>query len=138
MAMSTCPTNALPEDQNLTIDSDGIFAVMPRANTTDTDATDPWMIDCCDPSPARLASDNLTGSCWQWCDLPPRYTNLTTDQEDLLDAFRRCVTGSSTYLNSSVKPNIFHVSSSANQQGSGDGIVPLALVLGLAVWRLLM
>lgn len=138
MSFTTCPTNAIPEDADLDIDSNYLYAIMPRANTTASDIPDPWMVSCCEPSPAKLASNSVTGACWQWCDLPPRYTNQTTDKDMLLGDFQRCVSTSASYKNSTVKPNIFHVSAAARDGVVGDGIVGLAVVLGLAMWRLFM
>lgn len=138
MSFTTCPTNAIPEDSDLNIDSKSLYAVIPRANTTANDIPDPWMVSCCEPNPVKLASNSVTGACWQWCDLPPRYTNQTTDRDMLLEDFTFCVSTSASYKNSTVKPNIFHVSAAARDGVVGDGMVGLAVVLGLAVWRLFM
>lgn len=138
MSFATCPTNALPEDENLSIDSDSIFAVVPRGNATDTDIPDDWMVSCCEPSPVQLASDGSTGSCWQWCDLPPKYTNWTSDASKMTSQFQNCITSSASYLNSSIQPNIFHVSAAARDGMMGDEMIGLAVVLGLGVWRLFM
>lgn len=135
---STCPTNALPEDENLGIDSDSIYAVVPRGNITSNDIPDEWMVSCCNPSPVRLASDNSTGTCWQWCDLPPKYTNWTSETSKMSDEFTTCITSSASYRNSSVQPNIFHVSAAARDDVAADGMAGLAVVLGLALWRLIM
>lgn len=139
MATTTCPTNAIPEDANLDIDSDSAFAVVPRGNTTDTDTPDAWMVTCCAPSPAHLAGDGgLTGTCWQWCDLPASYTNWTSDSSKMLDQFQGCVTASASYKNSSVQPNIFHVSAAPRDAVVGDGVVGLAAVLVVTAWSLFM
>lgn len=140
MSFTTCPTNAIPEDSALNIDSKSVFAVTPRANTTSNDIPDPWMVSCCDPNPVRLASNSATGACWQWCDLPPRYTNQTTDISMLSEDFTLCVSTSDSYKNSTIKPNGFLVgtSAAAGDGAVGDGMVGLAVVLSLVVWRLFM
>lgn len=138
MSSKTCPTNAMPEDENLSIDSDSIYAVVPRGNSTANDIPDEWMVSCCEPSPVHLASDNSIGTCWQWCDLPPRYTNWTSETSKMSDQFVSCVTSSASYINSTVQPNIFHVSAAARGGMIGDGMVGIAVVLGLAGWRLFM
>lgn len=138
MAMATCPTNAIPEDQNLNIDSDSVFAVVPRGNTTDSDDPDAWMVGCCEPSPVQLAGDGLTGTCWQWCDLPASYTNWTSDSSKMMNQFTNCITYSASYKNSTVQPNIFHVSAAPRAAVVGDGIVGLAAVLVVTAWRVLM
>lgn len=138
MSSQACPTNAMPEDENLSIDSDSIFAVVPRGNATANDIPDEWMVSCCEPSPVQLASDNSIGTCWQWCDLPPKYTNLTSETSKMSDQFVSCIMSSASYLNSTVQPNIFHVSAAASDGMMGDGVFGLAVVLGLAVWQLFM
>ncbi|KAL1858038.1 hypothetical protein Daus18300_010150 [Diaporthe australafricana] len=80
---ATCPSSAVPEPINLCIESKSVFAVVPRGNYT-TDAPDDWMVTCCEPNAVQLASDGITGTCWQWCDLPPAFTNQTSDLSDLV------------------------------------------------------
>lgn len=139
MSFTTCPTNALPEDENLGTPIDLPFAVSPRGNTTDNDIPDPWMVSCCEPASVQLVSANLsTWTCWQWCALPPRYTNGTSDASRMTDEFASCVTSSPSYINASVQPNIFHVSAASRGGVTGDGMVGLAILLGLVAWRLFM
>lgn len=135
-----CPTNALPEDKNLGIQTPGvIFAVAPRGNTTANKIPDPWMVDCCAPASVQITSANLsTWACWQWCDLPPSYTNGTSDTSRMLHEFASCVTSDPSYANASVKVNVFHVSAAPRDRAMGDGMVGLATVLGLVVWWLFM
>lgn len=130
---STCPTNAIPENPD--IDSNSIYAVVPRGNTTVTDNPDDWMISCCEPSTVQPASDNLTGSRWQWCDLPPRYTNWTSETSKMSDQFVSCVTSSTSYEDSTIRPNIFHVSAATRGGVMGDGMVVLGVVLVHTVWQ---
>lgn len=140
MSSAKCPTNALPEGKDLDNPTPGsIFALAPRGNTTDNRIPDPWMVSCCAPASVQIISANLsTWACWQWCDLPPSYTNGTSDSSRMLHEFASCVTSDPSYANASVKVNVFHVSAAPRDRVMGDGMVGLAMVLGLVVWGLFM
>lgn len=134
---TTCPSNAVPEPVNLGIDSKSVYAVVPRGNYT-TDSPDDWMVSCCEPSPVQLAGDGSTGTCWQWCDLPSKYTNGTSDSSRLTSDFLGCITSTARATNSSNPPSAALVSTAARGGVVSDGMIGLTLMLGLTVWRLLM
>ncbi|KAI3401466.1 hypothetical protein diail_10900 [Diaporthe ilicicola] len=134
---TTCPNNSVPEPVNLGIESKSVFAVVPRGNYT-TDAPDDWMVTCCEPNEAQLASDGVTGICWQWCDLPPTYTNQTSDPSQLTNEFLRCITSTSRASNSSNLPSAVLISGAASHGMLGDGTMGLSVVLVIAIWQLCM
>lgn len=127
----TCPSNAVPEPINLDIDSDSVFAVVPRGNYT-SDSPDDWMVSCCAPSAVQLASDNSTGTCWQWCDLPQQFTNGTSDSSRGSD-FLGCLTSTARATNSSYMPSAALVSAAAGGGVPGQGMVGLGVVLLMTV-----
>lgn len=132
----TCPANAVPEPVNLGIDSKSAFAVVPRGNYT-SDTADDWMVSCCEPSTVQLASDGLTGTCWQWCDLPPQYTNWTSDSSKQSSDFLRCITSTARATNSSYPPSAALVSAAARDGALGGGVFGLTAIFVLAVSLLL-
>jgi len=128
----SCPTNAVPEPVNLGIDSKSVFAVVPRGNYT-ADIPDDWMISCCEPSVVQLASDGSTGTCWQWCDLPPQYTNWTSDSSQRMNQFLDCITFTARATNSSFPPSAVLVSAAARDGVLRDGVFGIIAVFVLAV-----
>lgn len=128
----TCPSGAVPEPINLDIDSSSVFAVVPRGNYT-SDSPDDWMVSCCAPNAVQLASDNSTGTCWQWCDLPPQFTNSTSDSSNQSMDFLGCLTSTARATNSSYMPSAALVSAAAMSRGLEEGTVGLVVVLVMTV-----
>lgn len=133
----TCPKAAVPEPVNIGIDSNSIYAVSPRGNYT-SDRPDDWMISCCEPSPVRLARNDEFGTCWEWCELPSKYTNATSDTDRLSSEFLRCLTSTARATNSSFPPTAVMVSAAPRHGVAGDLTLGLAVALAVAVWRLFM
>lgn len=134
---TTCPNNAVPEPVNIGIDSKSVYAVVPRGNNTG-DSPDDWMVSCCEPSTVQLAGNDEAGTCWQWCDLPSKYTNATSDSSRLTSDFLRCITSTARATNSSNVPSAVLLSAAPRDGVAGDGVLGLAVVLAVAVWRLFM
>lgn len=132
-----CPQNAVPEPNGIGIDSKSVFVVVPRGNYTG-DSADDWMVTCCEPSPVQLAGNDMAGTCWQWCDLPSKYTNLTSKESLLLSDFTRCVTATARATNSSYRPSAVLLSAAPRDGVVLDGLLGLAVVLAVAAGRLFM
>lgn len=131
----TCPRNAVPEPINIGIDSKSVYAVVPRGNYT-SDSGDDWMVTCCEPSPVQLAGNDEFGTCWQWCELPPKYTNLTSEESLLMSDFNGCITSTARVTNSSFRPSAVLLSAAHRDGAMGDGMVGLTMILAVAMWRL--
>ena len=97
------------------------------------DIPDDWMVSCCEPSVVQLASDGSTGTCWQWCDLPPQYTNWTSDSSQRMNQFLDCITFTARATNSSFPPSAVLVSAAARDGVLGDGVFGIIAVFVLAV-----
>lgn len=135
---ASCPRRATPEADGLGLDDrKSIFAVVPRENYTG-DSPDDWMVSCCEPSPVQLVGNEEFGTCWQWCDLPSNYTNLTSDTSILSADFMRCMTSTARATNSSYPPTALLLSAAPRAGVAGDGVLGLALVLAVAVWGLFL
>lgn len=133
---SSCPDAAVPEPINLGIDSHSPFAVVPRRNYTAIDTPDEWMTACCAPNAVHIATDNSTGPCWEWCQVPAQYTNWTSDSNQMSGQFFSCIR-TAAGRNSSTGPKAMLFSAAAGRDRGGGGGIVGVLALVVVVWQLL-
>ena len=82
MANSSCPAlNALPNLNDYPISSKVDYVYIHGQNVSDA-----AMTDCCAPN-----SVNLVDGCYEWCELPARYTNTSMARHNAMADFNTCL-----------------------------------------------
>lgn len=82
----SCPPAAAPA--SLPIPQSITYAVIPGRN-----ASDPWMVNCCDPYPVHVVE-----TCWLWCEISPELVR-NTSSDYIWDKFGNCLEDNDRDLN---------------------------------------
>ena len=118
MSNNTClGPGAMPDLKTLPIPQNITFGAIPGRTVEEP------MMTCCEPNPVHIAD-----GCYQWCELPKRFTNNSAPQDVVTSNFLRClrrpgdnVTGGSVHMAS----------------GTGKAFTTIRTA-GLVVWALLV
>ncbi|KIH89440.1 hypothetical protein SPBR_07997 [Sporothrix brasiliensis 5110] len=115
---SSCPTNLVPVD--LPIPHNLTYAVIPGTN-----ASDPWMVDCCHPSPVHVVN-----TCWEWCQLNG------TNEDDVSSDFNACMITSKRNLSQSngVLIHMSGTTSNSNNRATFAGMALVALTASVVLF----
>ncbi|KAJ4424637.1 hypothetical protein N0V82_000769 [Gnomoniopsis sp. IMI 355080] len=104
---ASCSSNSIPAD--LPIPNNVTYTVIPGSN-----ASDPWMVNCCAPNPVHLVDD-----CWEWCEITSDMASFNVkspdDNPDQVNAvFSTCLLSNNRPLNVSNGLETHAKSSAAN------------------------
>lgn len=131
---SICPSDAIPEPINLGIPgkAHGYFAVTPSKSVETTGDPDSWMVACCKPNPVHLVGD---GNCWQWCDIPSKFTTNVSSDDPIVLQFSGCLRENGRSLN--YTNDLVIDTSGASPKGIAGGELLGAAMLFLVLWHML-
>jgi hypothetical protein len=117
LSNGTCSNNAVPD--NLPEIPKNVTAVV----IPGTNASDPWMVNCCKPYP-----DHIVEKCWEWCEIDPGIVKNTTGGL-ILDKFSSCLDMEHRNLNTSNGVMLRPASGGSRPSLSFAGLVLVVSVL---------